>query len=95
MPCFFRKLRHCDSAWTWLLAILMSFNAGAGQRDQAMLDPLEVLSHDLEPGMRQQAVQVRDAAADRVLDRDDGEFGLAGLTAAIAASKVGHGRVVM
>ena len=86
MPCFFRKLRHCDSAWTWLLAVLMPFSADARQRHQAMLDPLEMLGDDLEPGVRQQAVQVGDAAGDRVLDRDDGELGLAGLDRA-------HGRV--
>jgi len=33
----------------------------------------------MAPGVRQQAVQVGDAAGDRVLDRDDGELGLAGL----------------
>ena len=52
---------------------------GAGQRHQAMLDPLEMLGDDLELGVRQQAVQVGDAAGDRVLDRDDGQLRLAGL----------------
>ena len=52
---------------------------GAGQGDQAVLDPLEMLGDDLEPGVRQQAVQVGDAAGDRVLDRDDGELRLARL----------------
>ena len=47
-----------------------------------MLDPLEMLGHDLELGVRQQAVQVGDAAGDRVLDRDDGQLGLAGLDGA-------------
>ena len=47
-----------------------------------MLDPLEVLGHDLELGVRQQAVQVGDAAGDRILDRDDGQLRLAGLDGA-------------
>ena len=48
----------------------------AGQRDQAMLDALEMFGDDLEPGVRQQAVQVGDAAGDRVLDRNDRPFRL-------------------
>ncbi len=59
---------------------------GARQRHQAVLDPLEVLGHDLELGVRQQAVQVGDPAGDRVLDRDDGQLRLAGLDRA-------HGRI--
>ena len=51
----------------------------AGQGHQAMLDPLEMLAHDLELRVRQQAVQVGDPAGDRVLDRDDGQFRLARL----------------
>ena len=84
--CFFRKLRHCDSAWTWLFTVLMRFQRGAGQRHQAVLDALEMLGDDLEPGVRQQAVQVGDAAGDRILDRDHRQLGLAGLDR-------GHGRL--
>jgi len=40
-------------------------------------------------------VQVGDAAGDRILDRDHGEFRLATCTAAIAASNVGQASVAM
>ena len=61
-----------------------------------MLDPLEMLGHDLELRMRQQAVQVGDATGDRILDRDDGEFGLAGLDRAHGGveGRAGQGRHV-
>src|SRR5579883_3450208 len=58
---------------------LDALQAHARQRDQAMLDPLEVLGDDLELGVRQEAVQVGDPARDRILDWDDGKLRLAGL----------------
>jgi hypothetical protein len=62
------------------------FQRGAGQRHQAVLDALEMLGDDLELGVGQKAVQVGDAAGDRILDRDHRQLGLAGLYR-------GHGRL--
>ena len=77
--CFFRKLRHCGQRLDVALHRLDRLQRGAGQRHQAVLDALEMLGDDLEPGVRQQAVQVGDAAGDRVLDRDHRQLRLAGL----------------
>ena len=52
----------------------------------------EVLADDVEVGVRQQVVDVGDAAGERVLDRDHAEIGLAAsLIAWKQSSKVGCG----
>ncbi len=51
----------------------------ARQREQLVADPLEMLGDDMQPRMRQQMMNVGDAAGHRVLDRDHGELGGAGL----------------
>ena len=51
----------------------------AGQHHQLEMDRQEILADDVQPRFRQQMMDVGDAAGDRVLDRDHGEVGLAGL----------------
>ena len=45
----------------------------AGQRQQMMVHPLEMLADDVETGTGHQMVNVGDPAGDRVLDRDHRE----------------------
>ena len=42
-----------------------------------MMDRQEPLADDVQAGLRQQMMDVGDAAGDRVLDRDHAEVGLA------------------
>ena len=41
------KLRHCDSAWIWLRTA-DAVETGAGQRQQMVVHPLEMLADDVE-----------------------------------------------
>ena len=45
----------------------------AGQGQQMMVHPLEMLADDVEPRIRHQVMDVGDAAGDRVLDRHHGQ----------------------
>ena len=49
----------------------------ARQRQQVVVHPLIVLADDVQAGIRQQVVDVGDAAGDRVLDRDHRQPGVA------------------
>ena len=51
----------------------------AGKREQLVAYPLEMLGNDMQPGLRQEVMDVCDAARHRVLDRDHGELGPAAL----------------
>ena len=50
---------------------------GAARRHQLMMDRLEPFADDEQAGLRQQMVDVGDAAGHRILDRDHAEIGLA------------------
>ena len=41
-----------------------------GQTQQLMLHPMEMLCHDVKPGIRQQMVNIGDAAGERIFDWD-------------------------
>ena len=83
-------LRHWPSAWMWLCTVLHGREASRpGSAMQLVVHAQEVLADDVQVRLRQQVVDVGDAAGDRVLDRDHGERGLAVVTAAKASSKVG------
>ena len=60
------------------------------QRHQLMAHAQEMLADDVQAGIRQQMMDVGDAAGDRVLDRDHGEPRSPPSTAASASSKVGQ-----
>ena len=65
-------------------------------RQQVMIHPLEMLADDMQARIRQQMVDVGDAAGDGIVDRDHGELGaLPSRTAAKASSKVAQGRLVI
>ena len=53
--------------------------ARPGHPHQAEPDPQEVLPDDVQPGVGQEVVDVRDPAGDRVVDRDHRQSGLTGL----------------
>src|SRR5476649_999666 len=78
-PVLLQKVAALGQRLDMALHRLDGLEQGAGQRHQAMLDPLEMLGDDLELGVRQEAVQVRDAAGDRILDRNHGQFRVARL----------------
>ena len=50
---------------------------GAARRHQLMMDRQETFADDEQAGLRQQMMDVGDAAGDRILDRDHAEIGLA------------------
>ena len=50
---------------------------GAARRHQLMADRQEPFADDEQAGLRQQMMDVGDAAGDRILDRDHAEIGLA------------------
>ena len=60
-------------------------------RHQLELDRQEVLADDVQAGVRQQMMNVGDAARDRIFDRDHAEFGLSGRDRGKQSSKVGAG----
>ena len=70
-------LRHWPSACTWLCTVLIVSRLDARHAEQAELDAQEVLGDDVQPGRRQEVVDVGDAAGDRVVDRDHRELGVA------------------
>ncbi len=49
---------------------LHGLERGAGQRHELVGNPLEMLAHDVQAGIRQEVVHVGDAARDRILHRD-------------------------
>ena len=59
------------------------------QTEQLMADGEEVLADDVEAGLGQEVMDVRDASMQRILDRDDAEIGLA---AANGVDRVLEGR---
>ncbi len=67
------KSRHCDSAWMWLRTTRIAVERRAGQRQQMVVHPLEMLADDVEAGIGHQVMDVGDPAGDRVLDRDHRE----------------------
>ena len=70
-------LRHWPSAMTWLCTVLSSASFAPGSVSSWCSHALEMLADDVEAGMRQQVMDVGDAAGHRILDRDHGELGLA------------------
>ena len=50
---------------------------GAARRHQLVMDRQEILADDEQAGLRQQMMDVGDAAGHRILDRDHAEVGLA------------------
>jgi hypothetical protein len=76
MPSLRMMRRHWPSAWTWLSTVLMSVSfARAGHH--LVVDGQKPLADDMQARLRQQMVDVGDAAGDRVLDRDHAQIGLA------------------
>ncbi len=61
---------------TWLCTVFSSAELHARKREQLVPHALEMLGDDIEARMRQEVVDVGDAAGDRILDRDHGELGL-------------------
>ena len=59
--------------------LLDGLSVAPGQRHQLVAHAQEVLADDVEVGVRQQVMDVGDAAGDRVLDRDHGIARLARL----------------
>ena len=76
----------------WLWTVRMSFSVAPAYRHQMEVDRQEVFADDVEPGCRQQMVNVGDASGDRVLDRDHRQFGLALLDRreAVLEGRAGH-----
>ena len=64
------SLRHCESAWTWLLTVRIWASARARQGQEMMVHPLEMLADDVQPRIRHQVMDVGDTAGDRIFDRD-------------------------
>ena len=58
---------------------LQAFERSAGQCQELVVHPREMLADDEEAGIRQQVVDVGDAAGDRILHRQHGEPGAAAL----------------
>ena len=77
-PCSRMILRHWPSAWTWLRTVRTSVEIGARDRHQLEVDRQEVLADDVQARLRQQVVDVRHPAGDRVVDRDHRQSGPAG-----------------
>src|SRR5262245_26423602 len=50
----------------------------AGKREQLMAHALEMLGDDMKSRMGKEVMDIGDAAGHRILDRDQGELGLAG-----------------
>ena len=50
------------------------FEMGAFDAEQIEMDRQEIFADDIEPGGRQQMMDVGDAAGDRIFDRDHGEL---------------------
>jgi len=51
----------------------------AGQREELVAHPLEMLGDDIEARVRQEVMNIGDAARHGILDGDHGELGLAAL----------------
>ena len=93
--CFFRKLRHCDSAWTWLFTVLMDFSEAPGRatRQCSTRWKCSATILSLVCGSRLCRSATRPA-----IEFSTGMMASSALpawTAPIAASKVGQGSVVM
>src|ERR1700722_16504315 len=56
---------------------LQVFDAGAGNRQQLKMDGQEGLANNMQPGRRQERMNVGHAPGDRVFDRNHGEVGRA------------------
>ena len=54
---------------------LQALQRGALDGQQAVVHPLEMLTNDVEVGIRQQMVDIRDPAGDGILDRHHRQFG--------------------
>ena len=65
-------LRHWPSACVWLSTCFTVLRRGARRGHELVAHAQEVLADDVEIGVRQQVMDVGDAAGDRVLDRDHG-----------------------
>ena len=77
MPSSRISRRHWLSAWTCECTVLIVLEPRAGQRQQVVVHPLEMLADDVQAAMRHQVMDVGDPAGDRVVDRDHRALGAA------------------
>ena len=78
-PSLRKVLRHWPSAWVCESAFFTVASEALRQRHELVAHAQEMLADDMQPGPRQQVVDVGHASCHGVLDRDHGVAGVAGL----------------
>ena len=93
--CFFRKLRHCDSAWTWLFTVLIDFSVAPGNATRQCSTRWKCSATILSLVWGSRLCRSATRPAIEFSTGIIASSALPAWTAAMAVSKVGHGKVVM